>query len=260
MDLTELQFPYLEITAESSVSAVDYAFHFVITGDYERQLQELQTILDYGITDFKLFTVYDNTDLTMPEIEHVIRELCRKIPDKKKMTFLVHAEEKEIIENLKKDVKNPSEMSMLAFTRPDISERKAAEQLQKIAQKTGVNLCIAHTSAGATVALQPEQRQAYEHTEGFLMETCPHYLEFTDEKLKGEQGALYTMTPPLRKQIDTDLLWEGILNGKIDIFSTDHCPYSKKDKYGKNYDTDHRKRKYQNSCKKQKKQPGLHHL
>lgn len=222
---------------EASVSAVDYAFHFVITRDYERQLQELQTILDYGITDFKLFTVYDNTDLTMSEIEHVIRELCRKIPDKKKMTFLVHAEEKEIIENLKKDVKNPSEMSMLAFTRPDISEQKAAEQLQKIAQKTGVNLCIAHTSAGATVALQPEQRQAYEHTEGFLLETCPHYLEFTDEKLKGEQGALYTMTPPLRKQKDTDLLWEGILNGKIDIFSTDHCPYSKKDKYGKNYDT-----------------------
>lgn len=128
-------------------------------------------------------------------------------------------------------------MSMLAFTRPDISEQKAVEQLQKIAQKTGVNLCIAHTSAGATVALQPEQRQAYEHTEGFLLETCPHYLEFTDEKLKGEQGALYTMTPPLRKQKDTDLLWEGILNGKIDIFSTDHCPYSKKDKYGKNYDT-----------------------
>lgn len=137
-----------------------------------------------------MFTVYDNTDLTMPEIEHVIRELCRKIPDKKKMTFLVHAEEKEIIENLKKDVKNPSEMSMLAFTRPDISEQKAVEQLQKIAQKTGVNLCIAHTSAGATVALQPEQRQAYEHTEGFLLETCPHYLEFTDEKLKGEQGGV----------------------------------------------------------------------
>ena len=32
------------------------------------------------------------------------------------------------------------------------------------------------------------------------------------------------MMPPLRKQKDTDLLWEGILNGKIDIFATDHCP------------------------------------
>lgn len=67
-------------------------------------------------------------------------------------------------------------------------------------------------------------RKQNEHTEGFLLETCPHYLEFTDEKLKGEQGASYTMMPPLRKQKDTDLLWEGILNGKIDIFSTDHCP------------------------------------
>ena len=222
---------------EAKASAVDYAFHFVITRDYERQLEELQKILDYGITDFKLFTVYDNTDLTMKEIEYVIKELYGKIPDKNKITFLVHAEEKDIIEKQKKQVKNPSDMSMLAFTRPDISERKAVEQLQKIAENTGVNLCIAHTSAGATVALQSEQRTAGKHTEGFLLETCPHYLEFTDEKLEGKQGALYTMTPPLRKQQDVEQLWRGILNGKIDIFSTDHCPYSKYDKYGKTYET-----------------------
>ncbi len=220
---------------EARVSAVDYGFHFVITRDYERQLQDLQTILDYGITDFKLFTVYDNTDLTMPEIEYVIKELYRKIPDKKKLTFLVHAEEKEIIETQKKKVKNPFEMSMLAVTRPNISESKAAEKLQIIAQKTGVDLCIAHTSAGITVGLQPEQRES--HAKGFLLETCPHYLEFTDKKLEGEQGALYTMTPPLRKQQDVEQLWEGILNGKIDIFSTDHCPYSKHDKYKKTYET-----------------------
>lgn len=171
---------------EAKASAVDYAFHFVITRDYERQLEELQKILDYGITDFKLFTVYDNTELTMKEIEYVIKELYGKIPDKNKITFLVHAEEKDIIEKQKKQVKNPSDMSMLAFTRPDISERKAVEQLQKIAENTGVNLCIAHTSAGATVALQSEQRTAGKHTEGFLLETCPHYLEFTDEKLEGK--------------------------------------------------------------------------
>ena len=78
---------------EAKASAVDYAFHFVITRDYERQLEELQKILDYGITDFKLFTVYDNTDLTMKEIEYAIKELYGKIPDKNKITFLVHAEE-----------------------------------------------------------------------------------------------------------------------------------------------------------------------
>lgn len=220
---------------EAKISAVDYAFHFVITRDYERQLRELQTILDFGITDFKLFTVYENTDLTMSEIEYVIKELCRQIPDRQKTTFLVHAEDKRIIEAQQKKVKDPSKMSMLAFTRPDISERKAAQELQKIAKNANVNLCIAHTSAGATVALQEEQRKS--HAEGFLLETCPHYLEFTEEKLKTLQGALYTMTPPLRKTKDQEQLWKGILEGKIDIFSTDHCPYSEKDKYGKNYDT-----------------------
>lgn len=62
-------------------------------------------------------------------------------------------------------------------------------------------------------------RKQNEHTEGFLLETCPHYLEFTDEKLKGEQGALYTMTPPLRKQKDTDLLWDGIQTRMLYLFS-----------------------------------------
>lgn len=64
-----------------------------------------------------------------------------------------------------------------------------------------------------------ERSEAKEHTEGFLLETCPHYLEFTDEKLKGEQGALYTMTPPLRKQKDTDLLWDGIQTRMLYLFS-----------------------------------------
>lgn len=57
------------------------------------------------------------------------------------------------------------------------------------------------------------------HTEGFLLETCSHYLEFTDEKLKGEQGASYTMMPPLRKQKDTDLLWDGIQTRMLYLFS-----------------------------------------
>lgn len=220
---------------EAESAAVDYAFHFVMTRDYEKQLRDIQVILDFGITDFKLFTVYENTDLSMPEIAYVTDRLCQNVQDSGKFTFLVHGEEKGMIEDRKKQVKDPRDMLMLARTRPGESESRVAAELKKLAEDKGINLCIAHTSFGETVDLAADGNGTDDS--GFMLETCPHYLEFTEEKLKGEDGCLYTMTPPLRKQEDTKKLWDGILDGRIRIFSTDHCPYSKLDKWGKTYET-----------------------
>lgn len=220
---------------EAKGSAVDYAFHFVVTRDYEKQLQDIQVIRNFGITDFKLFTVYENTDLTMEEISYVAERLCGSFSGRNEFTFLVHAEEKELIEQRKKTVTDPRDMSMLAYTRPGVSESRAAAALKQLSKDRGISLCIAHTSSGETVDLATEEQK--ECASGLCLETCPHYLEFTRKKLEGEDGCLYTMTPPLRTADDTKKLWEGILNGKIRIFSTDHCPYSKEDKKGKTYET-----------------------
>lgn len=219
---------------EAEKSAVDYAFHFVFTRDYKSQLRELDYIESEGISNFKLFTVYENTDLTVKEIEEILKQV-RKLSDKSDVyTFLIHAEDKKVIESMEEKVEDldESDMLLLAKTRPNCAEASAAREMKRLASETREAICIAHASAKETLELAFESDSI-----PFLLETCPHYLEFTQDKLKGEDGELYTMVPPLRKKEDQERLWDAIMKGQISIFSTDHCPYSKRNKSGKTWKT-----------------------
>lgn len=212
---------------EAQQSAADYGFHYVLTEEWRRQMEELEEIRSGGIGSFKLFTVYENTTLNIDEIELLFAEMVRRYPGVR-IPFLIHAEEDEMIGVLRKRAQQfperKKEMSLLAWTRPAGAETEMVRKIAALAEKSKVSVCIAHTSAAGTV------RAAGKPGSHLWLETCPHYLEFVGGRLKGKKGALYTMTPPLREKEDQEELWRGILSGRIQIFSTDHCPYSVKDK------------------------------
>lgn len=219
---------------EAEQSAVDYAFHYVLTEDWRRQMSELDEIRGRGIGSFKLFTVYENTTLHIDEIEHIFASVIQRYPDKK-IPFLIHAENPELIEERRKAAESfenhAYDMRLLAWTRPAESETEMVKKISAAADKYQLPVCIAHVSAAGTVQLTENKNCS------LRLETCPHYLEYTEEELKGNDGALYTMTPPLRREEDRLGLWDGIMSGKIHIFSTDHCPYSEEDKRRGSWET-----------------------
>ncbi|MCR5325094.1 MAG: amidohydrolase family protein [Lachnospiraceae bacterium] len=55
-------------------------------------------------------------------------------------------------------------------------------------------------------------------------ETCPHYLEFTNEVYKHPDGIRFICSPPMKGEESRKALWDGIRNGVIDTIATDHCP------------------------------------
>ncbi len=60
---------------------------------------------------------------------------------------------------------------------------------------------------------------------------CPHHLFMTGadrEKL----GSLAMMKPPLGTQVDQDSLWQGLMDGTIDLVETDHAPHTLEEKKG----------------------------
>ena len=61
------------------------------------------------------------------------------------------------------------------------------------------------------------------------MEVCPHHL-FMTHKDRERYGAFCCMKPELATQKDCDALWEGVLDGTIDCFATDHAPHTKEEK------------------------------
>lgn len=214
---------------EARSSAADYAFHFVLSEDYRRQLADLNGIYAQGIANFKLFTIYENTTLT-PEN---IREIFRFFRDRgERPSFLIHAEEPGEIARLRTAQDgDSSDMRLLAATRPARTETEMVRNLRQAAAETGQRVCIAHTTTAGAVA---EKRLSPDNPD-FMLETCPHYLAFTEEKLSGPDGALYTMTPPLRAERDRQALWKGLEDGSVAMLTTDHCPYHERDKRNRGF-------------------------
>lgn len=214
---------------EAQASSVDYTFHFVLSEEYRRQLADIDTVYREGIGTLKLFTIYENTTLSVESIREIFGFFAAR---GEHPTFLIHAEEPEAISRLRAVADGESrDMRLLASTRPARTEYEMVRTLCQIARETGTRICIAHTSTAGAV----EVKRAWRGEENFLLETCPHYLAFTDEKLGGENGALYTMTPPLRQERDRQALWGGIEDGGIAMLCTDHCPYHESDKRNRGF-------------------------
>lgn len=56
-------------------------------------------------------------------------------------------------------------------------------------------------------------------------EVCPHHFCLTEDAI-GEFNPVFKTTPPLRTQIDVDILLQGLNDGTIDVIASDHSPYA----------------------------------
>jgi len=56
-------------------------------------------------------------------------------------------------------------------------------------------------------------------------EICPMHFTFTEESV-GEFDTLYKITPPLRTQLDIDIVLQALNDGTIDCISSDHSPHA----------------------------------
>ena len=131
----------------------------------------------------------------------------------------VHAENEELTKALAATLSGTGVRDFLA-SRPLIAELDAIQRALLFAAETGVRLHIVHMSAGRAVAMAAEAR---EKGVDVSIETCPHYLLFTDEDME-RLGALAKCAPPLRAEHDRRALWDEILDGRVDIVASDHSP------------------------------------
>lgn len=209
----------------------DYAFQYSFTERYEDELKALDHMIEEGITSFKVFTYYEDKRLDRGDIMEVM-EAVKDIGMLK-----IHAEAFDVIKKCEKrmDEQNRNEIVCHSLTRPNISELLSVRDMIALQRLTGAHICIAHVSTKDTI--DEKAREMALGGPGFTIETCPHYLAFTRERMREEDGGLYTMAPPLRSKEDSDAIWQGILDGRVDFMATDHCPFSSvfKLKPGLNY-------------------------
>jgi allantoinase len=134
----------------------------------------------------------------------------------------VHAESEEITRRLQHRITAAGRSDIPAFleSRPVIAEVEAITRAGLMARETGCKVHIVHISSGKGVAAALEARSL---GADISIETCPHYLLFTEDDLL-RLGPIAKCTPPLRSPAGQAALWSSVLKGEVDHIGSDHSP------------------------------------
>ncbi|HSF14420.1 MAG TPA: dihydropyrimidinase [Vicinamibacteria bacterium] len=214
-------------------AAIDYSFHTIVRELESSHLEEMDALVNEGITSFKLFMAYPGVfmvdDATIFEAMMRTRENGGLI--------CMHAENGGVIDALVKRAlaEGHTEPKWHALTRPMSAEAEATRRAIALAEMAGVPVYIVHLSAGDAME---EVRRARERGLPVFAETCPQYLflSYEDYERPGFEGAKYVMSPPLRPRGNEERLWNGLRTDALQAVSTDHCSFCMKEQkeLGKN--------------------------
>jgi len=97
-----------------------------------------------------------------------------------------------------------------------------------LAEETGAKLHLCHCSTKYSVDFV---RFAKEKGIDVTAEVCPHHFAMCDEEIT-EDASMFKMNPPLRGKEDVKALIAGLLDGTMEVISTDHAPHSAEEKRG----------------------------
>ena len=211
---------------------VDTSFHLIISDPSPQVLgQELPALARDGYTSFKVFMTYDDLVLNDEELLKVF-----EVAKKEKTLVMVHAEGYDAIRYLTKKLEDEGKLAPYyhGISRPQIVEREATHRAISHAQIVDIPIVIVHVSGNEALS---QIKWAKEKGIKVFSETCPQYICLTEDDMKGLnmdfEGAKYVCSPPPRDIESQEAIWEGIIDGTFDIFSSDHCPFKFKDKKGK---------------------------
>lgn len=205
--------------ADPTVS-IDYSAHMNITHFDDAIAEELIFLPDLGITSLKMFTAYNHRlRLGDGEIFKVMR-----IAGKHGILPMVHAENGDIIEVLIAEALRSGQTAPIyhALTRPGWGEVEASLRVMAIAAQAESPVYLVHMNVAGEVDQLSYARQKGVRAMG---ETCPQYLFFTEDDLRGEDGAKFVCSPPLRAEKDQTRLWQALEKDEIQVLATDHCPF-----------------------------------
>ena len=209
--------------ALSAASITDFALWGGLVPGAVSAMPELA---DRGVVGFKAF-MCDSGLAEFPRSDDKTLIDGMQQAARLKLPVAVHAESEEITRALRSRATSRDARSFIE-SRPVAAELEAIQRALLFAGETGAMLHIVHVSTGRGVALAAEARV---RGVDVSIETCPHYLFFTEEDME-RIGTAAKCAPPLRSEADQSELWVELLLGHVDHVASDHSPTEPANKKG----------------------------
>jgi len=204
-------------------ACIDYKLHMCLTEINDIVLDEMQAVVDAGVSSFKVFMTYA-IRLTDDELLRALKR-CKEL----RAVMMVHAEAHEELEALRTEFikQGKTDAWHHYLSRPEEVETKGVEKAIELAAIADTPLYIVHlASEGGLKAVEKAKKAG----QTVYAETCPQYLHFTSDVYKRSDAANFVCSPPIKGEKSREALWSGIKNGSIDTIATDHCPFTTAEK------------------------------
>jgi allantoinase len=172
-------------------------------------LDAMSELGERGVIGFKAFMA----DSGLPEFPRsddrtLFEAMCAAA--RAGLPVAVHAENQELVARRTSGGKVRDYLN----SRPVLAEVEAIERAALLAREAGAKLHVVHISSARGIAAALEARV---RGTDISIETCAHYLYFTDEDME-RIGAVAKCAPPLRPRAERPALEH------VDIVASDHSP------------------------------------
>ncbi|TYI59333.1 hypothetical protein E1A91_D10G029100v1 [Gossypium mustelinum] len=220
----------LKIEAAEKSIYVDVGFWGGLVPENAFNATALEALLDAGVHGLKSFMCPSGiNDFPMTDARHIKAGLS--VLAKYKRPLLVHSEIQSVVEShleTEDGGGDPRSYSTYLKTRPPSWEEAAVRELLTVTKDTrsggpaeGAHLHVVHLSdASSSLDLIKEAKRS---GDSITVETCPHYLAFSAEEIP-DGDTRFKCAPPIRDAANKEKLWNALMEGDIDMLSSDHSP------------------------------------
>jgi len=204
--------------AASGQCRVDWMAWGGVVSDNQKHIEGLAGA---GVPGFKCFLIHPGIDgFTMVNEQ----ELRAALPNVARtgLPLLVHAELPGPVDAATNRLTKADWNTYATYlqSRPDEAELSAILLMIALCREYRFRLHIVHLATGQALELL---RAAKSEGLPISVETCPHYLHFSSDKIPDGQ-TLFKCAPPIRSSENREQLWNALREGVIDLVATDHSP------------------------------------
>jgi dihydropyrimidinase len=200
-----------------------------VTSWSKQVFDEMETVVKtYGINSFKHFMAYKGALMVNDDELYHSFGRCAQLG----ALPMVHAENGDVVFRMQEDliamgVTGPEGH---AFSRPPEVEGEAANRAIMIADMTGAQLYVVHTSCREAQEAIARARASGKRVYG---EPLIQHLVLDESEYvhkDWDYAARRVMSPPFRNRKHQDSLWAGLQSGALQVVATDHCSFTTKQK------------------------------
>ncbi|NYF24846.1 allantoinase AllB [Sporosarcina sp. JAI121] len=210
-----------KLEAAKGKNYVDFALY---GGLVPGNIDNLEELSDEGVVAFKCFMSTCGSDIPddFTNVDDFTLYAGMKKLAKLGHVLSIHAENAVITDRLAEEAVKQGNLTATDYvaSRPVFTEVEAVKRALFLAKETGCKLHFVHISTAEAV---DKIIEAQNGGQDVTVESCPHYFTITTAQFE-EIGPVAKCSPPLRNEEEQVKLWGKLIEGKIDMLTSDHSP------------------------------------